>query len=424
MDETPYWWTTVPPPAAAEQRPLPARVDVAVIGGGYTGLSAARRLARAGVSALVLEKETIGWGASSRNGGQVLTGLKIGASGLVRRYGRDAARALFGASIAAIEHLERLIEAESIACDYARTGHLDAAWRPSHFEALKREQELLAREFGHSVRIVPRAEQRAELESDAYHGLAVDDRSGSLNPARYARGLAAAAARAGAELRERTAVLQLSRSKGGWIVRTANGSLEARDVLVGTNGYTDAALPRLRRRVVPVGSYIIATRPLPEERAATLIPRRRVVFDTKNFLFYFRVLPDRRLLFGGRAQFTPATPASTRRAAAILRKGMAAVFPQLADAEIEHAWSGNVCFAPDLLPHAGRMDGVHYALGYAGHGVAMATWLGHAVAGAILGEAAPNPFADLPFPAIPLYAGRPWFLPLVGLYYGLLDRVG
>ncbi len=418
--ESPYWWTTAPPPPEASA-PLPERADVAIVGAGYTGLAAARGLARAGASVVVLERETIGWGASSRNGGQVLTGLKPGNAALVARLGHERTRLLFAASLAAIDFVETLVAEEGIDCDFTRCGHLDAACKPAHFDGFRREQERLGRDFGHEVRVIARAEQQTELASDFYHGLMLDPKSASLHPARYVRGLAQAAARAGAALRERCAVLGLRPRVGGFDVTTSLGSVLARDVVVATNGYTSAATPELRRRVVPVGSYIVATRPLAPEVARDLLPRRRVVFDSKHFLYYFRLSADDRLLFGGRAQFTPATATSTRRAAEILSRGLVEVFPQLRGVAIDFVWGGNVCFTRDLLPRAGRLNGVHYALGYAGHGVAMASYLGDVVADMILGRPDRNPFRDLPFDPIPFYDGRPWFLPFVAAWYRVLD---
>lgn len=418
--ESPFWWTTAPAPPEASG-PLPERVDVAIVGAGYTGLAAARGLARAGASVVVLETETIGWGASSRNGGQVLTGLKPGNKALVARLGQERTRRLFVASLAAIDFVETLVADEGIDCGFTRCGHLDAACKPAHFEGFRREQERLARDFGHEVRLIARSEQRTELASDFYHGLMLDPKSASLHPARYVRGLAQAAARAGAALRERCAVLGVRPREGGFDLTTSRGSVLARDVVVATNGYTGAATPELRRRVVPVGSYIVATRPLDPELARELLPQRRVVFDSKHFLYYFRLSADDRLLFGGRAQFTPATATSTRRAAAILSRGLVEVFPQLRGVAIDFVWSGNVCFTRDLLPRAGRLNGIHYALGYAGHGVAMASYLGDVVADVILGRPDRNPFRDLPFDRIPFYDGRPWFLPFVGAWYKLVD---
>ena len=213
----------------------------------------------------------------------------------------------------------------------------------------------------------------------------------------------------------------MRRRPDGWRLQTTGGAVEARDVLVATNGYTNGASPALQRRFVPIGSYIIATAPLDDRVAALLLPRRRMAFDTKHFLYYFRVTADRRLLFGGRAEFGRPAPDTTRRAAAILRKGMTTIFPELTDVRIDYAWGGNVAFTRDQMPRAGRLDGVYYAGGYCGHGVAMATYLGEQIARRIAGEPIEHPLFDDRFPAIPLYAGNPWFLPLVGAYYQVKD---
>ena len=427
MKEYPYWWDTlgstkseVRSQNAGDGR-VPARADVVIVGAGYTGLAGARQLARAGASAVVIEREQVGWGASSRNGGQVLTGMKVDAATLVARYGEARARRLFDVATESIARLEALIAEEAIDCQYTRAGHLQAAFKPAHFDAFRAEQELLGRVFNHQVRLVPRAEQRAEIGSDAYHGVLVDERSGGLNPARYVRGLAEAAARAGAEIVTGVGVTSLERQPGKWRVRTTGGDIETRDLLVATNGYTDAAVPALQRRFVPIGSYIIATEPLDERVASALLPRRRMAFDSKNFLYYFRTTTDRRLLFGGRAEFGRPDADTTRRASAILRQGMNTIFPELAGVGIEYAWGGNVAFTRDQMPRAGQLDGLNYAGGYCGHGVAMATYLGEQIARRIAGEPIEHPLFDDRFLPIPMYTGDPWFLPLVGAYYRVKD---
>ena len=431
MNEYPYWWDTLPgvPPGTNPERRIPnpesqipsARVDVAIVGAGYTGLAAARQLARAGASVLVVEREQIGWGASSRNGGQVLTGMKLDPGTLVARFGAVHARELFEIAGASVARLEALVAEHAIDCDYARVGHIQAAWKPAHFAAFREEQALLDRVFAHRVELVPRQAQRSEIGTDVYHGLMVDERSGAINPAKYVRGLAAAAAASGVAIAEGVAVIGTQRNAAGWQVTTTSGVIEARDVLFATNGYTNGAAPALRRRYVPIGSYIIATEPLPADQADALLPRRRMAFDSKNFLYYFRVTADRRLLFGGRAEFGRPNPDSTRRAAGILRKGMATVFPQLADARVEYGWGGNVAFTRDQMPRAGLLGGMFYAGGYCGHGVAMATYLGEQIARRIAGEPIDHPLFDDHFPAIPAYAGTPWFLPFVGAYYQVMD---
>jgi glycine/D-amino acid oxidase-like deaminating enzyme len=394
-----------------------------IVGAGYTGLSAARALARSGADVLVVEREDVGWGASSRNAGQVLTGLRVDPATLVARYGPLRARTLFDTATAAIARLEALIADERIECQYERVGHIQAASADRHFDDLKTQQTLLARVFGHRVELVSRSEQRTEVGSDAYHGLLVDERSGALQPARYVDGLAAAATGAGAALATGVAVIAVRRESSGWAVTTSAGEVATRDVLFATDAYTDGAAPALQRRYIPVGSYIIVTAPLSRDAAASLLPRRRTAFDSKHFLHYFRLTADDRLLFGGRAEFATPDESTTRRAAAILRRDLESVFPQLAEVAIDYAWGGTVGFTRDQMPRAGLLDGVYYAGGYGGHGIAMATHLGEQIARRIAGEAIESPFFDDRFPTIPLYSGNPWFLPLVGAYYRLMDAL-
>jgi glycine/D-amino acid oxidase-like deaminating enzyme len=418
----PYWWDTVPlPDETPHEAPLPPRVDAVVVGAGYTGLSAARRLAMCGASVLVVERETIGWGASSRNGGQVLTGLAIDSVSLLRAYGRRRARALFRAASDALNGLEELIQDERIDCGFERTGHVQAAWKRSHFESLREEQAVLAREFDHHVRIVDRQDQQQEIGSDRFHGVLVDDRSAALNPAQYVRGLARAAQARGVRIVTGVSVLETARDGDVWRIGTTAGAVTARDVLFATYGYTDGAFPELRRRIVPVGSYIVATEPLDAETAASLVPRRRMAFDSKYFLYYFRVTGDRRLLFGGRAEFRRPDAHSVGRAASILRRGLNMVFPRLADVRIDYAWGGNVAFARDRMPHAGQLAQKYFAAGYGGHGIAIATALGDAIARQMAGQMVEHPMFEDSMPAIPLYRGRPWFLPFVGAYYAAKD---
>jgi glycine/D-amino acid oxidase-like deaminating enzyme len=400
------------------------RRDVVIVGAGYTGLSAARVLARSGADVLVHEREEVGWGASSRNAGQVLTGLRVDAAALVARYGPVRARELFDISLSAIARLEALVAEEGIECEYERVGHIQAASVPSHFDDLRDEQALLARVFGHRVELVSRAEQRTELGSDAYYGLMIDPRSGALNPVQYVHGLAAAAIRAGAEVATGVAVTAVQRGSDGWTVSTSSTEIAARDVLFATNGYTDRAAPALQRRYIPVGSYIIVTAPLPRDMATSLLPRRRTAFDSKHFLHYFRLTPDDRLLFGGRAEFSQPDATTTRRAADILRRDLVRIFPPLGGVAIEYAWGGSVAFTRDQMPRAGQLDGMYYAGGYGGHGIAMATYLGEAIARRIAGQPVESPLFDDRFPAIPLYSGNPWFLPIVGAYYRLRDAIG
>ena len=429
MQEFNYWLTTTEMPRTDPARPLPEAADVAVIGAGFTGLSAARTLANKGAAVVVLEAETIGWGASSRNGGMVLTGLKLGVNELVTRYGRERTRQMYAASLASIDCVEQIVREERIDCNFSRCGHLEVACKQAHFDDYARQAEVIAREFHHELRIVPRQDLRSEIGSEIYYGGMVDDVSAGVNPARYVAGLGCAAMRAGACIYEQARVLQIEKETregaAGWKLFTLRGPMWSKEVLVGTSGYTGAATPQLRRKIIPIGSYIIATQVLSDELARELSPRNRMIYDSKNYIYYYRLTPDRRMLFGGRAAFFPETADSIRKSGEILRRGMVEVFPQLERAKIEFAWGGTLDFAFDIMPHAGQMDGIYYALGYAGHGVAMATLQGRLVAQQIAGEKPENPFFEIAFPGAPLglYNGEPWFLPLAGMYYKVLDWV-
>jgi len=425
MKATTYWAETAQWPAI-EQREWPALVDVAVVGGGYTGLSAGRELAKCGARAIVLEANTFGAGASSRNGGMVLTGMKVGAGKLVKQYGLQTARDLFRMSLDAISFAEKLIAEEKIECGFSRCGHIELAWKPAHFNAYAHEAEMLQQDFDHPVKLIERKDLRSEIGSDVYHGGLGDEESAGGNPAQYAAGLTAATQRAGALLFEKTPATAIQREGNAFIVNTPRGSVKAQQVIIATNGYTQKLAPWLTKRIIPIGSYIIATEPLSDSLAAELSPRRRMMFDSKNFLYYFRLSQDNRMIFGGRAAFHAETPATVRESTDILQRGMIDVFPQLRDANVTHAWGGTLGFTFDMLPHAGvSPDGLHYAMGCGGHGVAMLTYLGACVAKQAAGEKTENPLFKLPFPTAPLglYDGNPWFLPFAELYYRALDKV-
>jgi glycine/D-amino acid oxidase-like deaminating enzyme len=423
-----YWLTTVQMPVAPAEPP-PQTADVAIIGAGFTGLSAALSLAKRGAKVIVIESETIGWGASSRNGGMVLTGLKLGVNKLISKYGRDLTRRMYAASLATIDTVERIINEEKIACDFIRTGHLEVACKKSHFDDYARQVEVIAREFNHQLQVVPREQLQNEIGSDIYHGGMVDEVSAGLNPACYVAGLATAAMRAGATICERTRLQNIQReSRGGapgFKLATSRGPVWARNVLIGTSGYTGSATPALRKKIIPIGSFIITTEVLPKTLACELSPRNRQIYDSKNYLYYYRLTPDSRMLFGGRAAFFPETDQTIRKSAEILRRGMIEVYPQLCATKVEFVWGGTLDFCFDIMPHAGQIDGIYFALGYAGHGVAMATYQGQKMAEWIAEGKTDNPFTEIPFPGAPLglYNGKPWFLPFAGAYYKVLDFI-
>jgi glycine/D-amino acid oxidase-like deaminating enzyme len=415
--ERPYWWDASPPwrPAIGS---LPKETDAVVIGGGYTGLTAAARLAWRGRAVTLLERNELGWGASSRNGGMVHPGFKLSASTLIDRYGDQGAE-LFRQSIGAFELVERTIIENQIACDYVRSGHLSLAYRPNHLEHLEREARVLGDRFGLKATVLDREQLEIEIGSSAYHAALLAEHSGGLHPAKYLAGLARLAADRGAHLYGGIEAARITpRRQGGFVVTVEGGKIECRDVLLATNGYTDQLLPAIRRRIIPIGSYMIATEPLDGELARNTIRNRRMLFDTKNFLYYWRLSPDNRMLFGGRASFAPTSIASARD---WLYSGMVRVHPQLRGTKVERAWAGQLGFTFDRMPHIGRIDGITFALGYCGTGVAMSTYFGQLAADWIAGGELPECWRR-PFPTVPLYRERPWFLRPAGWYYSLRDR--
>lgn len=421
-----YWLTDVEMPSGTEG-PLPDYADVAVIGAGFAGLSAALFLAKRGIRVVVLEAQTVGWGASSRNGGMVLTGLKLSAKTLVKRYGYDVAQRMYAASLASIDLVEEIVRDQAIDCDFRRCGHLEVACKSSHFASYARSVEFISRAFNHQLRIVERNDLFEEIGTNIYFGGLVDETSAGVQPARYVAGLAKAALKAGASIYEESPVDEIQRvSHRGervFALPCSRGRLFARQVFVASGAYTSSFAPQLCKKIIPIGSFIIVTPPLPGALACELSPRNRMIYDSKNFLHYFRLTPDNRMLFGGRAAFLPETSARVQRSAEILRRGMVKVFPQLSQTPVEYVWGGTLDFCFDTMPHAGCVAGIYYALGFAGHGVAMATYLGTQIAKTITEGTDKQPFKEIAFPTAPpgLRGRWPWLLPAAGAFYKVLD---
>jgi glycine/D-amino acid oxidase-like deaminating enzyme len=427
IKEKNYWLETVTAPQAQSSRELPERVDVAVIGGGFCGLSAARTLAKRGVNVAVFEAETFGWGASSRNGGMALTGMKLPVPALIKRYGSETVRKMYAASLESIDCVEQIVREENIDCNFSRCGHLEVASKQAHFDGYEESAALIRHEFNHELRIIPKSELRAEIGSEIYFGGMVDETSAGLNPARYVAGLAQAARRAGACLHDHTRVTSIEPEAINGVrqfrVHTSKGTVAAREVLLASGAYTTGATPTLRKKIIPIGSYIIATEILSADLARELSPRNRMIYDSKHFLYYYRLTPDNRMLFGGRAAFFPETENTVRQSAEILRRGMIGVYPQLRGTKVEFVWGGTLDFTLDVMPHAGKIDGMYFAAGFAGHGVAAATWFGAKLAGLICGDPNDIPFDGIKFPTAPLglRSGHTWALPLAGAWYKILD---
>ena len=417
---SPYWWDHVPRPALPGVS-LPARTDVLVVGSGYTGLHAALQTARGGRETLVLDAEDAGWGCSTRNGGQISTSIKPGYALLAKRYGDERARAILMEGRQSLDWIARFVADERIDCDFDRVGRFHAAHNAVQFDKLAHAVEHQIPGLEVEADVVPRAEQHRELGTDAYWGGVVYRRHASVDPARYHQGLLERVQTAGAAVLARCPVTGIEKDGGGFRVVTARGVVQARDVVIATNGYTGTLTPWLRRRVIPIGSYIIATEPLSEAQMARLMPKNRIVSDTRKVVFYYRASPDRRrILFGGRVSTDETDP---RVSGPLLHADLAKLFPELQGTRISHSWCGFVAYTFDELMHLGRHDGLHYAMGYCGSGVGMGSYLGMRIGQQVLGHPeGRTAFDDIAFQTRPFYTGKPWFLAASVRYYRWLDR--
>jgi glycine/D-amino acid oxidase-like deaminating enzyme len=419
VEQRSYWQATAPAMPDRRGRELPDSADVVVVGSGLTGLSAARQSAELGASVVLLEAERLGWGGSTRNGGMCHPGYKHSVTELVGAYGETRGKRLYQETIDAYEHVKGLC-ADRIDADFVQSGHLVLASAPAHASTFQASVDAL-RLVDMPAHVVPREALREEIGTDAYYGGLVVERSAGLHPGKLVAGLVRLAEDAGASLHEEVRALHVRpQADGRTVVETSRGAILARDVIVGTNGYTGGLTPSLRRRLLSIGSFIIVTDPLPADLAAEISPRGRMFFDTKNFLYYWRLTPDNRMLFGGRASMWPSSIIHT---AEILQRSMVEVHPQLRGTRIAYAWGGRVAFTFDRQVHAGRADGVTYAVGCCGSGVAIMPWLGTRLAEWV-GGGAPPELASLKFPLVPApYEGRAWFLPLAGEYWKAKDRL-
>lgn len=423
LKSEPYWWADAPRNVADEQD-LPQQVDVLIVGGGFSGLCAARVLAKSGKSVLVCEAETIGFGASTRNGGMLGPSFhKLGIAGLTACYGTDRTHAILRESIGFIDFVADLIDAENIDCDFQRSGRFRCASRPEHYEQMSRELAPFVDEVGLAAEMIPAARIRQEIGTDKFYGGAYYHDDGGLHPAKYHDGLVRAVCLAGAQIAAATRVTGLRREQHGFSVSTTRGTVAAGQVAICTNGYTGPITPWLRRRILPIRSTMIATEVLAPELMQVLMPTQRMYGDSRRVMAYYRPSPDgKRILFGGRAAGSADNALANARD---LRRFLVEIFPQLEDTPISHVWSGLVAYTFDHAPHLGEHDGLFFAMGYCGSGVARSTFfgdkLGHKMLGDGQGETA---FDDLPFVTRPLYTGRPWFMPAIIHWHRLLDRMG
>ncbi|MEO8307285.1 MAG: FAD-binding oxidoreductase [Pseudomonadota bacterium] len=416
-----WYWASLPQPRALPSLQGQHTCDVGVVGAGIAGLSAALHLAQRGYKVTVLEAQRIGWGASGRSGAQAIFGVAAGQDKLNMLLGAGDARRIWDMSVEALSLLRQLIDVHNIECDW-RSGQMHVAIKPRQQRELLAWTRQLQDDFGYgSVRYLDGAALRNLVASDRYIAGMHDSNSGHLQPLKYVRGLAAAAQRAGCIIHEHSHALRHERADGALRLVTKSGELRCRQVVYAGNAWLGATVPALARRIMPVATYMVATEPLGESAAAALLPHDTAVTDINWVLDYFRRSADHRLLFGGRVSYSGLDPFNTAQAT---RRRMLAVFPQLRDARIEHAWGGYVDITLNRAPDFGRIEtDVYYLQGFSGHGMALTGLAGKLVAEAIAGSAERfDVFARIPHRQFPGGAllRRP-ALVLAMLYYRLRD---
>lgn len=418
----PYWWDASPrqPDDLAK---LPATADVVIIGSGYTGLHAAVQTARAGLDTVVVDAEAAGFGCSTRNGGQISTSVKPSFSALTRRYGEAQAISILKEGQASLDHVAKFVSDERIDCDFAVVGRFHGAHTQGQYGKLLHDCEVRHPGFETGAFMVPRDKQHSELGTDAYYGGIVFPRHSSIDPGKYHAGLLEVAKSAGVRIISQCRVNDLQRGANGFEISTEKGRIRANKVIIASNGYTGPLTPWQQRRVIPIGSYVIATEEIPAEVMDKLFPTNRILSDTRKLVYYYRPSPDRkRILFGGRVSLQETDP---RRSGPKLLAELVRLFPELGQTRISHSWAGIVAFTFDTLMHCGEDKGLYYAMGYCGSGVGMAGYLGSKIGRAAAGvDTDLGAFSKIPFQTRPFYSGNPWFLAPSVAAYRLRDRLG
>ena len=415
-----YWLDGVNPIEGTIEH-IPKTVDVLIIGSGYTGLHASIQVARSGREALVIDSGQPGFGCSTRNGGQISTSVKPSQGKLEAKYGQELAREIRNEGENALEWIEEFIDKEEIDCSFSRCGRFHAAHSQEQFDVLAKDAEQLSKHENIPVDVISKQDQKKELGTDLYSGGVVFHRHASLDPAKYHRGLLNLAMGTGAKIVGNCHAEKINKVLTGFEVLTSKGKISCKQLVIATNGYTSKLTPWLQRRVIPIGSYIIATEPLEKKLMDELFPTNRIVSDTCKVVYYYRPSPDRtRVLFGGRVSAKETNPSLSGPK---LHYDMCRIFPGLSNTKISHSWFGTVAYTFDELAHTGCHDGIFYSMGYCGSGVSMASYLGMRLGQKVIGaKEGVTPFDDLPFPTRPFYSGNPWFLPAVVSWYRWRDK--
>ncbi|WP_171046281.1 NAD(P)/FAD-dependent oxidoreductase [Lentibacillus cibarius] len=394
--------------------------DVAIVGGGFTGLSTAYHLQELGYHTTVLEQNNVGWGASGRNGSLMLVGYKKSLVDIAKKFGIDTAQEMLQLSLDGIETVKAITQKHDISCELTNAGSFCAAYKPSHLENLKREQEFMMEKLNYENYIVETDDVRSEINSPLYCGGMVDPNSHYFHPLNYAIGLADAVEETGGVIYEQTPVTAISHTNDRSVLSTPGGRITAKHVVVATNGYSTDLTKRLSKTIIPMSSHMLATEPLREETASELIPNRRGIFDTKNILYYFRMSADHRLLFGGRIQGEESSTLYSK-----LRQCMLEVFPQLENARIDYTWGGLTAVTMDFFPRIGQMqDGTYFATGYTGHGVSLSTLMGKMIAHNIdQSNYGKSILERLPLKRIPLHSQHALILNVATNYFRFKDQI-
>ena len=428
----PYWWDDAGFADTRLERELellPDTIETLIVGAGYSGLSAALTLARAGRDVTLIDSEQIGHGCSSRNGGHIGPSFhKLGMAGLTRAFGSLKAVEILRESMDSLTYLKSLIKKEQIECDLKpEAGRFKGAGRIAHYDEMAKAHEDLAKAVGFRFKMVSKSEQSKHIGSNFYHGGVFHPDDGALQPAKFVIGLAQKAITAGVKIYAPARATAVQRDGSGFRVQIASKNIikpvTAKQVLIATNGYSGPELGYFHRRIIPLRSAIIATEQLPKDMIATAFPTGNCIIESSRLSLYYRPSPDgTRVIFGGRAFNRNDLP---QNYVPDLRRLMIRIFPQLSEAAITHAWSGTVAYTFDHAPHLGVHEGIHHVMGYCGSGVGRATYFGHKAGLKMLGQRDGKTSLDgLTFSTRPLYRGNPWFLPAVLRWHSLMDRFG
>jgi glycine/D-amino acid oxidase-like deaminating enzyme len=419
--DTPFWWDRTPRPNTGNNA-LPESADVVIVGSGYTGLSAAMETTKHGLHTVVLDAEDAGWGCSSRNGGQISTSIKPSFTELKQKYGAGPALAILKEGNNALNWVEQVVQDNNLDCDFRRVGRFYGAHTPGALDMLRRKIDGTPAELNNDSYVVEPRDQHQEIASAFYCGGVVHPHHACIDPGRYHQGLMDCAISAGAGVTSHCKVHGIDQKNGTFIIETSRGMIQARDVIVATSGYTGSVTPWQQHRIIPIGSYMIATEPLPDGVAERLIPKQRVITDTLELVVYYRLCPEgRRVLFGGRVSLSETDP---KVSAPRLRNLMIQRFPELAGVRISHSWMGFVGYSFDHMPHIGKHNGIHYSMGYCGSGISLASYFGRKAGLNVVGDPEGETAIDtISFPGRPYYRGNPWFLAPSIFYYRWKDKL-